>query len=102
MPQKTRIERAQARLLRHALNFCDADNEVQQARMWWRKLNESHDPFDVICITKFKDRSMLCKLCIDFQDNSPNYMDALHRRRTAKSNMKRAFKKLVYESSKSD
>jgi len=95
MAKKTRIERAQARLVRQAENFCDADNEVQEARNWRRKLRDSHDPFDEICLTKFKERSQFCKYCIDFLDNSPSRQDALYKRRTAKSNMKRAYKELL-------
>jgi len=95
MTKKTKKERAQSRLLKHAKNFCDADNKVQEARMWWRRLNDNHDPRDGICLNKFSQRSKCCKYCIDFLNNSPDYQYAMHKRRAAKSNMKRAYKEFL-------
>lgn len=95
MAKKTKLERVQARFLRQAENFCRAENKVQEARRMWQQLKSDHDPVDGICLTKFNRRSQCCKYCIDFLDNSPNWQDVLHDRRSAKSNMKRAFKALM-------
>ena len=95
MAKKSITDRARARLLRAAENFCVEDNEVQEARRLWRELKNHHDPYNGICLLDARQRSQCCKYCIDFLDNAPDYQYALYKRRAEKTNMKRAFKDLM-------
>ena len=99
--------RATNRLLKWAKTFCMADEDVQTAREMYRNLWQNHEwdnPQDhpIPCIYREDDipREKICDLCREFLDQSPDYQDALWRRRSAKYNMKRAFRDLTRETAR--
>ena len=102
MTKKSVSARATNRLLKWAKTFCLADEDVQTAREMRRHLWQDHewdeappDEFPIPCIYKDIPLEKICDLCREFLDQSPDYQYALWRRRSAKYNMKRAFRDLT-------
>ncbi len=101
MTKESANARATNRLLKWAKKFCLADKDVQAAREMHRHLLQFHEwdddpqvPGPTLCIYKDIPREEICDLCREFLEKSPDYHYALHQRRSAKYNMKRAFRDL--------
>lgn len=101
MTKESANARATNRLLKWAKKFCLADKDVQAAREMYRHLLQDHewddpqDPGPTPCIYKDIPREEICDLCREFLEKSPDYQYALFQRRSAKYNMKRAFRDLT-------
>jgi len=102
MTKESANARATNRLLKWAKEFCLADKDVQVAREMYRHLLQDHEwgddpqfPGPTVCINEEIPREEICDLCREFLEKSPNYQDALFQRRSAKYNMKRAFRDLT-------
>jgi hypothetical protein len=95
-------------VLSAAIDFCAADVEVQAARNERRDLVFQHGSEAVCCAIRVSNdleelydpipnlpESRWCKHCRKFAKTSINYQDALFKRRSAKTRMKRAYLELV-------
>ncbi len=92
-------------MLRAAMDFCRADEDVQRRTILFRELRYQHSG-DEVCYLPIKDnlgnvvrkarpQSKWCEHCKRLPWESVDYTDAKWERRAAKTRMKRAYKKLT-------